>query len=361
MLVDEVTRQVTSASIAYEDAGEHTVKGKAEPLRLWRAVRVVAGVGGSEREQGLEAPFVGRDGDLRLVKELFHGALERRCGPAGGGLRRGGHRQVAAAPGVLQLHRRAGRHGSVAFGAVPVAMARAWRTGRWRRWCASGCRDRRGGHPRRRPRRSSRSALDRWVPDAADREFLAPRLGALLGVAEPGLGREELFAGWRLFFERLADTRAGRAGVRGPAVGRRGAARVHRAAARLVGVEPDLHPHARPARARRRAGGVARRAARGHDADRSSRSTTPRCASCSTASSTGCPRRRRDRIVAQAEGVPLYAIETVRALADRGVLAERDGRLVLDGRARRARCSGEPQLAARRATGRARARASAAS
>ena len=41
-------------------------------------MRVLGGVGGSQREQGLEAPFVGRDGDLRLVKELFHGALERR-------------------------------------------------------------------------------------------------------------------------------------------------------------------------------------------------------------------------------------------------------------------------------------------
>ena len=43
-----------------------------------------------------------------------------------------------------------------------------------------------------------------WVPDPTDREFVSPRLGALLGVAEPGLGRAELFAGWRMFFERLA-------------------------------------------------------------------------------------------------------------------------------------------------------------
>src|ERR1700758_522767 len=41
VLVDEVTRQVTAAAFAFEDAGEHEVKGKLEPLRLWRAVRVV--------------------------------------------------------------------------------------------------------------------------------------------------------------------------------------------------------------------------------------------------------------------------------------------------------------------------------
>ncbi len=79
VFVDEATRQVTSAAITYEDAGEHAVKGKIEPLHLWRAVRVVAGIGGSQREQWLEAPFVGRDPDLRLLKALFHGALDRRA------------------------------------------------------------------------------------------------------------------------------------------------------------------------------------------------------------------------------------------------------------------------------------------
>ncbi len=49
------------------------------------------------------------------------------------------------------------------------------------------------------------AGLERWIPDPGDRDFLWPRLGVLLGVAEPGLGRTELFAGWRLFLERLAE------------------------------------------------------------------------------------------------------------------------------------------------------------
>ena len=57
------------------------------------------------------------------------------------------------------------------------------------------------------------AGLERWVEDPAEREFISLRLGVLLGVAdgpEVGgglgrLGREELFAGWRLFFERLAE------------------------------------------------------------------------------------------------------------------------------------------------------------
>ena len=43
------------------------------------------------------------------------------------------------------------------------------------------------------------------------------------------------------------------------------------------------------------------------------------------------PMTAKRRIISHAEGVPLYAIETVRALADRGVLVERDGALVLAG------------------------------
>jgi hypothetical protein len=46
---------------------------------------------------------------------------------------------------------------------------------------------------------------------------------------------------------------------------------------------------------------------------------------------SGLPEDAASRIVAQAEGVPLYAIETVRALADRGALVDRQGRLTLVG------------------------------
>ena len=75
--MDQVTRQITSGAILFEDAGEHLLKGKSEPLQLWRALRVVAGAGGRGRDARFEAPFTGRDADLRLLKELFHGALDR--------------------------------------------------------------------------------------------------------------------------------------------------------------------------------------------------------------------------------------------------------------------------------------------
>src|SRR4051794_33336625 len=78
VLVDDATQQVTEAAIRYADAGMHTVKGKAEPLRLWRAERVVAGVRGGRRVDELEAPLIGRSRELSVVKELFHACAEER-------------------------------------------------------------------------------------------------------------------------------------------------------------------------------------------------------------------------------------------------------------------------------------------
>jgi class 3 adenylate cyclase len=78
VLVDDPTRQMTEAAISFTTAGEHALKGKAEPVSLWRAMRVVGGTAGSQRIDGLEAGFVGRDSELRLVKELFHACEQRR-------------------------------------------------------------------------------------------------------------------------------------------------------------------------------------------------------------------------------------------------------------------------------------------
>jgi hypothetical protein len=92
VLVDVPTQRLTGSAIAFADAGEHTLKGKAEPQRLWRAVRVLSAVGGSQRVDGLEAPLTGRDAELRAIRDLFHAAAERRVprlvlvsGPAGVG------------------------------------------------------------------------------------------------------------------------------------------------------------------------------------------------------------------------------------------------------------------------------------
>ena len=353
VFVDEVTRHVTSAAIAYEDAGEHAVKGKAEPLRLWRAARVVAGVGGREREQVFEAPFVGRDGDLRLLKELLHGAVERRAarlvavsGAAGVGktrLRREFFNYIDGLVDTYLWH--SGRCLSYGEGVA------YWALGEMVRQRLGIAED----APALEAAAKLDAGLDRWIPDAADREFLSPRLGALVGVAEPGLGREELFAGWRLFFERLAehqpvilvfeDLQWADAGL-------------------LDFIEHLLEWSAaspifvltlsRPELAARPDGWPAGR--RGAMFLVLERLDDGAMRALLDGLVEGLPNEPAARIVAQAEGVPLYAIETVRALADRGVVAERDGRLELDGELGRARRAGEPRIAAGGATRLARTR-----
>jgi class 3 adenylate cyclase len=203
VLVDEVTRQVTSAAVAYERAGDHTVKGKSEPLALWRAVRVVAGVGGREREPAMEAPLVGREADLRLLKELLHAAVERRSA-----------RLVAvsaeAGLGKTRLRWELSRY------LDGLAEPFLWHSGRCLSYgdgvaywaLAEMVRQRLGiseDAPAEEVAARLEAGLAQWIAEPGDREFLSPRLGALLGVVEPGLGRPELFAGWRLFFERLAE------------------------------------------------------------------------------------------------------------------------------------------------------------
>src|SRR5580658_8086130 len=113
--VDEVTQRLAGSAIEFAGAGEHRLKGKAEPQHLWRAVRVLAGVGGSQRVDGLEAPLVGRDAELRTVRELFHASAERRVprlvrgsGPAGVGKSRLGwefEKYVDGLAGEVWWHR----------------------------------------------------------------------------------------------------------------------------------------------------------------------------------------------------------------------------------------------------------------
>ena len=74
--VDETTRLLTTSAISYVYVRSHAMKGKADPVPLWSVRAVVAAIGGAQRADGLEAPLMGRDRELRLVKELSHGAEE---------------------------------------------------------------------------------------------------------------------------------------------------------------------------------------------------------------------------------------------------------------------------------------------
>ncbi len=208
VLVDEPTRRLAASAIAFSDVGEHALKGKSEPAPLWRAVRVVSGLAGPRRDDRLEAPLAGRDNELRALRDLFHASVDR-CqarlvlvnGPAGVGKSRLGwelEKYVDGLAAKVLWHR--GRCLSYGDGAAFGALGRNG---------AATLRYRRGGLTRGRRGQAS-GGLTRFVQDPAERSYLGVRLGRLLGVpiaGDPGtvLAPDELFAGWRTFFERLSE------------------------------------------------------------------------------------------------------------------------------------------------------------
>ncbi|MGA8296676.1 MAG: adenylate/guanylate cyclase domain-containing protein [Acidimicrobiales bacterium] len=331
--VDAATYRMAGAAIGFADAGEHELKGKSEPMRLWAATRVLSGVGGSQRVDGLEAPLVGRDAELRTIKALFHACAERRVarlvvvsGPAGVGKSRLGWEFEKYADGLADAvywHR--GRCLSYGEGVVFWALTEIVRQ--------------RLGIAEEDPLEVAAiklaEGLNTFVPDPAEREYVGPRLGRLLGVTLAGdsggtFPREELFAGWRLFFERLAEAEPVVLLVED----------VQHSDAGLLDFLDHLIDWARDSPifvlvfTRPELEDV--RPGFGTGPNRSSLTLDPLDdASMDTlveALVPGMPEVARAAIRDQAEGIPLFAVETVRSLIDRDVVVPRDGvyRLVGD-------------------------------
>ncbi len=203
--VDETTRAATAAAIAYADAGEHELKGKAEPVRLYQATRVVAAIAGSQRSGVLEAPFIGRDHELRLVKELFHASAERRSarmvlvsGVAGVGKSRLAWEFFKYIDGL-------GRRRALALGALPLLRGGRQLLGALGDGPGTAA-DQRGGPAGGRGRAAARPASSAGSPTQSTGSSSPPVSVSCSGMPSPQvLAREELFSGWRLFFERLSE------------------------------------------------------------------------------------------------------------------------------------------------------------
>jgi class 3 adenylate cyclase len=204
VLVGDATRRATEPAVVYEDAGEHELKGKIGLHRLWRAVRIVSGARGSLKSEGLEAPFVGRDRELRQIKDLFHACADERrahlvsvTGIAGIGKSRLVWEFYKYFDGLAQVvywHR--GRCPSYGEGVTYCALADMVRMR-----CRIG-----EDEPDEAVMAKLADVLDNHIGDAEERAFVEPRVAHLLGVGSEGrFEREDLFAAWRLFFERLAD------------------------------------------------------------------------------------------------------------------------------------------------------------
>jgi class 3 adenylate cyclase/predicted ATPase len=333
VLVDAATRRLAAGAIGFADAGLHRLKGKAEPHQLWQATRVLSAVGGSQRVDGLEAPLTGRDAELRTIKDLFHAAAERKVprlvlvsGPAGVGKSRLGwefEKYVDGLAAQVWWHR--GRCLSYGEGVAFWALAEMIRQ--------------RLGIAEEDPADTAASklaaGLNQFIPDPGERAYIGPRLGRLLGAGFAGdnggaLSREELFAGWRLFFEHLA---AGNPVVLLVEDAQYADSGLLDFLDYLIDWARDLPVYvlvfARPELGQARAGFGAGR-------NRSMLTLDPLDAASMNklvdALVPGIPAAARAAITSQAEGVPLFAVETIRSLIDRDIVRPVEGvyRLVGD-------------------------------
>jgi predicted ATPase/class 3 adenylate cyclase len=205
VFVGEATRRTTEGTVVYEAAGAFELKGKEGETPLWRAVRVVSGRGGALKSEGLEAPFVGRDRELRQIKDLFHVSAEEKraqlvsvTGIAGIGKSRLAWEFYKYFDGIAQtIYWHRGRCLSYGEGVTYWALADMVR---WR------CGITEDEEPAEVLQKLE-AALDEHLLDPEERRFVQPRLAQLLAVGEGAThDRQDLFAAWRLFFERLADT-----------------------------------------------------------------------------------------------------------------------------------------------------------
>ena len=205
VFVGDATKHASEAAIDYQDAGEHELKGKTEPVALYRAVRVVGTIGGTMRATGIEPPFTGRDRELRMIKELFHSTAEERrahlvsvLGLAGIGKSRLSWEFEKYIDGLIddsRWHR--GR--CLAYG-EGVAF-----------WALSEMVRGRAGILEDEESSSARHKLHvsvlEHIGDPEEQRFVEPRLAHLLGLEERGPGdQENLFSAWRIFFERMSET-----------------------------------------------------------------------------------------------------------------------------------------------------------
>jgi class 3 adenylate cyclase/tetratricopeptide (TPR) repeat protein len=323
VLVGEGTHRAASGAIAFERAGEQVLKGKAAPVAAWRALRVVANRGGQGRSDLPEPPFVGRHEELRVLKE--HLAAQSRdprvrivsvTGPAGIGKSRLAWELEKYIDGLVEpVYWHRGRSPSYGEGITFWALGEMIRQ--------------RAGLAESDDEATTRARIAdmvaEYVAATDDRRLVEPAMLALLGVEPaPAGGRDVMFAAWRIFFERIA--------TRGTTV--LVFEDIHWADSGLLDFIDHLAEWARGAPIlivtlarpelfeRRPTWGAGRRTF-------TSIALEPLAPAGMRALLAGfvpgLPEHAVEVILARADGIPLYAVETVRSLVAEGRLQEQDG------------------------------------
>lgn len=329
VLVDEGTRQASGldAGITFASLGALHLKGKSLPIAAFGAVLGEPRRGG--RGAGHAGAFIARSGELRELVGIFDAAVRERRGRMASVLGIAGigksrlvwelEREVEARPAHVEWHTgRAPAYGEgIAFAAVAEMVRRRCRIN-----------DRAEAEV---GRRQLASTLAELVRDRDERSWMEPRLAVLLDPTAPReFEREELFAAWRRFFERVSE--------QAPTVLVFGD--LQWADAGLLDFIEHLgtwsrdHPILIVTLARlelldvRPTWGAAQRA---FTTLRLDRLPDTAIRELLEGRAHGIPRTALRHILDRAGGVPLYAVALVRMLIDRGQLLRADGDRRLSG------------------------------
>ena len=329
VLVGEETFRASADAIAFEPRGEIDVKGRDERVAIWQALRVVGQRRGGGRPGRPEPPFTGRAEELRLVKEILHvTARERRArlvsitGIGGVGKSRLAWEFEKYVDGLSDdVFWHQGRCPAYGEGVT------FWALGEMVRMRARIAEADSGDIARRK----LAEMLEEYLPDPDERRWAEPRFAHLLGLDEaPAGSQEELFSAWRTLFERIAER-----GVTALVF-----EDVHWADPGLLDFIESILEWSRGSAV------LVITLARPELLDRwptwgagQRNYTALHLDALDDASMSGLVRgfvygladADVERIVARAEGIPLYAVETIRMLADSGVVTVDGSRYSLTG------------------------------
>ena len=202
--VGESTRSLVGGAIEFEPIGEQSVKGKELPVSVFQAKRVLALSRARTGGDLPDGPFVGRDDELRLLKDQLHATgRESRArmvtviGEGGIGKTRLSQELLRYIDGIKEpIYYHSGRSLSYGDGVTFWALGEMIRQ-------RAGILEREESS---KSRVRLRTMVSEFAPAEEDQRWIEPRLAALIGLAEmPPGDRSELFAALRAFFQAISQ------------------------------------------------------------------------------------------------------------------------------------------------------------
>ncbi|MFY9914774.1 MAG: AAA family ATPase [Nocardioidaceae bacterium] len=193
------TYQATARIFEYDELEPATLKGKAEPVRVFWAKAPRARFG-TDVTRTHDTPLIGREIDLAMLKGVFDKTV------------------AASAPQLVTIIGEPGLGKSRLVAELFAHIDERPGLVRWRQgrclpygegitfWALTEILKAHTGILDSDPPATARDKLDAVLPEGSEREWLRQRLLPLLGIESTSPAeREELFTAWRRFFEHIAE------------------------------------------------------------------------------------------------------------------------------------------------------------